>query len=193
MNRKHLTTLITAGLITASFGAGVARAAGTRDDGAEVKAFQDSATSLTAAIAAAEKASGGTAISAEFDHARSGPLFEVDTVNGTKAFSVKIDAASGKVLASDAERTEGEDDDHVDPATLPMPLAQAIAKAEADGTGKVMAISADGKDGKTHGLEVELAAADGTTRSVLLAADGKMTPLIDHEDEEGDEDMESKG
>ena len=85
-----------------------------------------------------------------------------------------------------------DDDDIVDPAQLGEPLAQLVATAEQNGSGKVMSISAEHENGQTGTIEVELANADGTTQEFAMAADGTMTQLADDNGEDGESDEGSE-
>ena len=190
MKRKQIMTAAAAGLISLTAFGGAASAAGTtQNDGdhAEVQAFLNAPTSMTAAIKAAEAASGGKAFAAEFDESKGTSFYEVDTLNGDKILSVKIDPASGKVIESKDEgpmSKQGDDDDFVDPAAMKVALTDLVAKAEAEQGGKVMAIGFEGEDGKTQGVEIELAKPDGSTHDVLFdPASGKMTAMVDSQDQ----------
>ena len=48
---------------------------------------------------------------AEFEHAIQGWVYDVEVVNGTKVFDVKVDADKGTVISS-AEEKADKDDDH---------------------------------------------------------------------------------
>lgn len=193
--KRKLMTLLTAGTVTMAALAGTAAFANTHsaDDKAEVQAFLGGAQSISAAIGAAETASGGKAVAAEFDQKGGVAFYEVDTIANGKQVSVQIDAASGKVIKSEDEGdvAKADDDDIVDPAQLGAPLADLVAKAEQQSQAKVMSISAEHEGGKAGLIEVEVAKADGSTQEFAMAQDGTMTPIVDTQDgddEGGDED-----
>ncbi len=183
--KRKLITLLTAGSVSvAALASGAAFASNDGKDQAEIQAFLNASQDITAAIGAAETASGGKAVAAEFDEHKGTGFYEVDTIANGKQVSVDIDAASGKVIKTEDEGdiSRADDDDITDAAQLGAPLAQLVATAEKNGAGKVMAISAEHEGGKTGLIEVELANADGTTQEFAMAADGTMTKIIDDED-----------
>lgn len=188
--KRKLVTLLTAGAVSAvALTGGAAFASNDGNEKVEVQTFLGAAQDITAAISAAETASGGAAIAAEFDEQNGTTFYEVDTIAMGKQVSVQIDATSGKVIKTEDEGdvAKADDGDIVDPAQLGAPLVQLVAAAEQNGQGKVMSISADHDDGQSGAIEVELANADGTTQEFAMAADGSMTPVIDSQDE-GEED-----
>lgn len=72
------------------------------------------AVSLVSAITAAEHAAGGYATKGEYENTKAGWAYDVEVVAGGKVFDVRVDAASGKVLSSqedtaDADQEDGED------------------------------------------------------------------------------------
>ncbi|TBN38596.1 hypothetical protein EYE42_11850 [Paracoccus subflavus] len=192
--KRKLVTLLTAGAVSAAaLAGGTAFASGDGNDQAEVQAFLGAPQNITAAIAAAETASGGSAVAAEFDEKNGTGYYEVDTIANGKQVSVEIDAISGQVIKTEDEgdvaNADDDDDDIVDPAQLGAPLTQLVATAEQNGSGKVMSISAEHENGQAGTIEVELANADGTTQEFAMAADGTMTQLADDDgDEDGDND-----
>lgn len=193
--KRKLVTLLTAGAVSAAaLAGGTAFASSNGNDQAEVQAFLGASQDITAAIAAAEAASGGTAVAAEFDENKGTGYYEVDTIANGKQVSVEIDASSGQVIKTEDEGdvANADDDDIVDPAQLGEPLAQLVATAEQNGSGKVMSISAEHENGQTGTIEVELANADGTTQEFAMAADGTMTQLADDNGEDGESDEGSE-
>ncbi len=189
MKRKFLT-LVTAGAVSAAaLTGGAAFADNDAKDRAEVQAFLGATQDIVAAISAAETASGGKAVAAEFDEKRGASLYEVDTIANGKQISVKIDANTGAVVRTEDEGdiANADDDDIVDPTQLGAPLAQLVATAEQNGGGKVMSISAEPENDAAR-IEVELANADGSTQEFLMAADGTMTKRAeDGDDGDGDD------
>ncbi len=184
--KRKLLTLLTAGAVSATALTGAAFANSDSADQAEVQTFLGAAQDITAAIGAAEAASGGTAVAAEFEEKKGTAFYEVDIVANGKQVSVEIDATSGKVIKTDAEG-DAEEGDIVDPAQLGASLAKLVATAKQNGSGKVMSISTDHENGQAVAIEVELANADGTTQEFTMAADGSLTPAVDGQDE-GDKD-----
>lgn len=192
--KRKLMTLVTAGAVTMAALSGTAAFANTQsgDDKAEVQAFLGGGQTISAAIGAAEAASGGKAVAAEFDQKNGLSFYEVDTIANGKQVSVEIDAASGKVIKSEDEGdiANADEDDIVDPAQLGAPLADLVAKAEQQSQAKVMSISAEHEAGQAGLIEVEVAKADGSTQEFAMAADGTLTPIVDTEDGGADEDGE---
>lgn len=187
--KRKLVTLLTVGAVsTAALAGGTAFAGGNGNDQAEVQAFLSASQDISAAIGAAEAASGGKAVAAEFDENNGTGSYEVDTIANGKQVSVEIDASTGKVIKTEDEGdiANADDDDMVDPAQLGAPLAQLVATAEQNG-GKVMSISAEHENGQAGVIEVELANADGTTQEFVMAADGTMTPKADDNGEHGED------
>lgn len=67
--------------------------------------------SLSQAAAAAEQQSNGRATRAELEHSKSGIVYDVEVVSGTKTFDVKVDADKGTVISSTEDQGD-HDDDH---------------------------------------------------------------------------------
>lgn len=198
MKRKLGQLLTVAAVATTALTGGAALAAGGPDDQAEVKAFLAARQTITGAIDAAEAASGGKAVAAEFGQGNGAGVYEVDTIANGKQVSVEIDAMTGKVIATKGEGAvaDADDGDIVDPAQLGAPLTDLVARAEQGAEGKVMAISAGHGTGQPATIEVELANADGTTRQFAMAADGTMTKATGgarQEHGEQDEETENAG
>lgn len=192
MNRT-VFVMLTAGMVSAGALTGAALAAGSNDQ-AEIALFQKAQHDIVAGIKAAEAASGGKAVGAEFEDKKGTGIWEVKTVAGTKRAEVKIDAATGKVVTTKDKGDVSDEDDAVMPEMLGGALADLVAKAEAAGGGKVMAIEADHEDGEFRGIEVEIVKADGSAHDfVLNPADGKLTPAVKGHGDDGHEDDESNG
>jgi len=87
--------------------------ADSNDDAAESQAFLSSGMTLTQAATAAETDSGGTAMSAAWEHTESGGMvFEVELAYPDgKVTTVQVDPASGAVTALADQNDDGEDDD----------------------------------------------------------------------------------
>ncbi|MEU6659647.1 PepSY domain-containing protein [Streptomyces sp. NPDC046821] len=127
-----------------------------KEKAAEVKAAKVNAAD---AIAAALKSAPGTAVSAELGGKNNSVVWEVEVLNGSAWHEVTVDAATGKVTGSRADR-------HDDTARVSAALkgakttAQDAARAAA-AKGTVTEIGL-GEDGKTPAWEAETTAADGT-------------------------------
>lgn len=185
--KRRLVTFLTAGAVSMAALGGIGAYASDSGGGdrAELQAFLAAPQDIAAAIKAAEAASGGVAVAAEFDEKRGAGVYEVDTVARGRVISVKVDAATGAVIGTEDEGdlASADEDDRVDPAMLGAPLAQLVTLAEKGGEGRVMSIGLDGGRHRDGTVEVELANADGA-REYRMAADGALTP--DHGDEDDD-------
>ncbi|MDO5705868.1 MAG: PepSY domain-containing protein [Paracoccus sp. (in: a-proteobacteria)] len=187
MKRKIVTLMGTAMLSAAALTGGIAWA-GSSDDKAESALLQNAPHDIAAAIRAAETASGGKAVAAEFEEKDGKGYYEIDLVAHDKLVEVKIDAATGQATETKDKGalSAQKDDDYVDPAQLGGALTDLVAKAETEGAGKVMAIGLEHEDGKAVGLEVELVKADGSVHDFILnPADGKLTPVVGNQDDDG--------
>lgn len=182
--------ILATGMVSASALTGAALAAG--DDQNEIALFQKAQHDIFAGIKAAEAASGGKAVGVEFEDEDGSGLWEVKTVAGGKHAEIKIDAATGAVVASKDKDDASDEDEAVTSEAMGGTLADLVTKAEAASGGKVMAIEADHEDGEFRGMEVEIVKADGSTHDfVLNPTDGKLTPRGG--DDDGHEDDESNG
>lgn len=190
--KRTAFVILTAGIVSAGALTGVALAAS--NDRAEIALFQKAQHDIAAGIKAAEAASGGKAVGAEFEDENDTGLWEVKTVAGAKRAEVKIDAMTGAVVSTKDKDDVSDEDDAVTAELLGGTLAELVAKAEAASGGKVMAIEADHEDGKFRGMEVEIVKADGSAHDfVLNPADGKLTPVVKGHDDDSHEDDESNG
>ena len=71
-------------------------------------------TSLIQAITVAEQHVGGKAMQAEYEKSKQGWVYEVEVVNGTKVFDVRVDADKGTVISSAEDKADHEKDDDKD-------------------------------------------------------------------------------
>ena len=74
-------------------------------------AIGNAKVSMAQAIAAAEQHTSGKAMRAEYENTKSGWAWDVETVSGAKVFDVRVDAANGTVLSSNADKSD-RDDEH---------------------------------------------------------------------------------
>lgn len=185
--KRELLTLLTAGAVSAvALTGGTAFAKGDGNDHAEVLAFLAAKQDITVAISAAEAATGGTAVAAEFDAQKGVSTYEIDLIAKDRQVSVRIDANTGQVISNrdKGDVAKADEDEVVDPAQLGAPLAQLVAKAHQNGSAKVMAIDAEHEGAQAAVIKVELANTDGTTHEFVMAADGSMTKVGDDQDNE---------
>ncbi|MDO5622702.1 MAG: PepSY domain-containing protein [Paracoccus sp. (in: a-proteobacteria)] len=180
--KRTIFTILTAGMVSAAALSGPALASDNKDQ-AEIALFQSAQTDVAAAIRAAETATGGTAISAEFDEKNGAGRWEVKTVTGTARTEVKIDATTGQVIETKDKGDLSGKRNPVTPDMLGGSLLDMVTRAETQGAGKVMSIEAEHENGQFVGLDVEIVKADGTVQDFLLnPADGTMTPVVDNDD-----------
>lgn len=106
MKRKiYLTTL--AALSATAIGSAYAAKAIEND----ALAIEAARVGLSQAVTAAEQHVGGKASRAEFEKHKGQWVFDVEVVNGKKVMDVKVDPASGKIVAATEDQTD-RDDDH---------------------------------------------------------------------------------
>ena len=183
--KRTILTLLTAGMVSAAALTGTVAFAGP--DAGEIAAFQKAAHGIEAAIKTAEQTTDGKAVEAEFEVKDGTGIWEIKTVAGTKHAEVKIDAGTGAVIKTKDKGDIADKTDAVTPEMLGAPLVDLVAKAEAEGGGKVIEIEFEHKDGKPVGIEVEIVKPDGSLHKFLMGADGKLTPLVKANSDEAEE------
>lgn len=109
MNRKIKFSLLAVAVAVAAAGSVAYAANGGLEK--DVTAIASAKISLVQAVTVAEQHVKGKAMQAEFEHAIQGWVYDVEVVNGTKVFDVKVDADKGTVISS-AEDKADKDDDH---------------------------------------------------------------------------------
>lgn len=116
MIRSKLTPIALIAVLALS-GAGAALASSKRNDNEqkETAAVLAAQTSLTQAIAEAEKQAGGKAVHAGVENRNGNLAYDVEVANGTTVQKVLVDPASGKVLkiaphAGNHEEDENDND-----------------------------------------------------------------------------------
>ncbi len=113
MNRKlTLATLIAAAGLATAGGLAVAAQKTSAENDAVAELARTKIT-LTQAVAAAEQAhAGGKAAKAELNDENGAVVYEVEVVaDNRQVFDVKVDAVSGKVLSSQADRMDAGKED----------------------------------------------------------------------------------
>lgn len=203
MKRSKLALAATSGLVGLSLLAGVAARAeshGKANDATEVQQFLGAKVAIADAVKAAEGATGGKAVSAEFDSDKAGAYFDVETLSGDKYQDVKVSATDGKVLGTTEDKAEaGDKSDANELAALgqmKMTLTDVIAKAEKESGGKVMAVgySSEDEGNATAIIEIEVAKADGTTQALAMnPADGTLKAVAGHEQNGDNDDAGEEG
>lgn len=149
------------------------------ENAAEVKGAKVSAAE---AIAAALKATPGTAVSADLDDERGGLIWDVDVVgkDGRTWHSVEIDPGTGKVLGSHVERDDDGDDAAEDARVASAVKGASVSAGDAakaaSGKGTVTSIDVDDDAARVGSWDVETTSASGAEAhwNVDLAS-GKVT------------------
>ncbi|MBS0546153.1 MAG: PepSY domain-containing protein [Proteobacteria bacterium] len=67
---------------------------------------------MSQAVTAAEQHAGGKAARAEFEKSEGQWVYDVEVVNGTKAYDVKVNAAKGSVISATEDKEDT--DEHSD-------------------------------------------------------------------------------
>ena len=189
---KRTVSMFALTAIAAGSALSVGQAWAGSDDTAEIQQFLTAPKGISDAIRAAETATGGKAIEAEFDDHKGAAAYEVKTVAGDKIAKVKIDAASGQVVETKDKGTLAgkDDDDVVDPAKMTVSLLDVVTKAEAESGGKVMSVGHESEDG-TAQTELEIVKADGSQLDYTFdATAAKLVPMIEGQ---GDSSEPSEG
>ncbi|NWG32273.1 MAG: PepSY domain-containing protein [Rhodocyclaceae bacterium] len=110
MKRK---TYLTALAILSATAIGSAYAAKAMEN--DALAIEAAKIGLTQAITVAEQHVGGKAARAELEKHKGQWLFDIEVVNGQKVMDVKVDSASGKVIAATEDKADhGDDHDEAD-------------------------------------------------------------------------------
>ncbi len=110
MARTHILALALATVVALAGAAGIAQA-GDKPDAAEMTKLAAAKTSLSQAIAIAEKETGGKAIDAGFDNEDGTLSLEIEVLKDNAVSKVIIDADSGKVLKVAVADSEDDEND----------------------------------------------------------------------------------
>ena len=108
MARTHLLALAT--IVALGGAAGIAQA-GDKLDAAEMAKLAAAKTSLSQAIAIAEKETGGKAIDADFDNKDGTLSLEIEVLKDNAVSKVIIDADTGKVVKVAVADSENDEND----------------------------------------------------------------------------------
>jgi uncharacterized membrane protein YkoI len=111
MARTHLLAVAT--IVALGGAAGIAQA-GDKPDAAEMAKLMAAKTSLTQAIAIAEKETGGKAIDADFDNENGALSLEIEVLKDKAVSKVIIDADTGKVVKIAVANSENDENDEND-------------------------------------------------------------------------------
>jgi uncharacterized membrane protein YkoI len=105
VNRKLILAALTALSATAI---GSAHAAKSAEN--DALAISGATIDMPQAVTAAEQHVGGKASKAEYEQHKGQWVFDVEVVKDKKVVDVKVDPASGKVLAAIEDKTDHDDD-----------------------------------------------------------------------------------
>ena len=109
MARTHLLAVAT--IVALGGAAGIAQA-GDKPDAQEMAKLMAARTSLSQAIAIAEKETGGKAIDADFDNENGALSLEIEVLKDNAVSKVIIDADTGKVVKIAVAKSEDENDEN---------------------------------------------------------------------------------
>lgn len=112
MNRRPLFALLVAAGLTA-IGAVAYAERGDATNDALPTPEANGHISLIQAVQTAELHAAGKARQAEYEHSRQGWVYDVEVINGSKVFDVRVNARSGVVISSQEDKPDGpgENDD----------------------------------------------------------------------------------
>ncbi len=142
----------------------------------DAKTIQKATLSMTDAIAAAEKTSGGTAMEVSLIEKNNAPVFDVTIVKGkdTSNFTVNAAAATATAVKSDRVmdklKVEGNDEQNA-ALGAKVSLKEAVAKVEKQTGGKATEASTEVEDKKAQ-YEVEVALDGKTVKKNVDATTG---------------------
>lgn len=105
---KHIFKLATLAVLSAAAVGGAWAAQSGENDALEITGAR---IGLIQAVTAAEQHVGGRAAKAEFEHHKGQPVFDIEVVKDRKVMDVKVDAASGKVIAAVEDKADRDDED----------------------------------------------------------------------------------
>ena len=100
------------GALIATENEGAIERASNDEWGADYKLLTQQKTSLTLAVTAAETATGGKAVQADFNNENGRPEFHVEIASNGKVEKAVVDSASGKVVKTMPMTGENEDGEH---------------------------------------------------------------------------------
>lgn len=130
------------------------------------------------AVAVAEKALSARATEAELDRRDGRLVYEIELVRGSALYEARVDAQTGKLIASERQRLESLWADWFDKARLRVParpLGTMLAVLEAETGGRVDEVSLDREGGRAI-YEIELTTAAGTANIAVDPATGQRLP-----------------
>ena len=102
------TKLVVIAIVLASVGT-IAYAANNVEN--EALAIANAKIPMTQAITIAEQHVKGKAARAEYEHSKTGWVYDVEVVSGAKVFDVRVDASTGAIISSVEDKAD-HDDDH---------------------------------------------------------------------------------
>ena len=181
----HKTVLSATTLAAIALGAsGAVSAAAAHDSKRETEALHAAPTSLTQALAIAEKQTGGRALRADFEKENGSYVYEIRTASGDRISRVLVDPATGKTSLAKAAGLL----DRLGDSLATVSLASAVAAAEARTGGKAMEAAyddADEHEGAT--IRVDVTKDAKMHRVVIDGTSGKVVKVTGEDDDESEE------
>lgn len=193
MFRTKLVPATMAAVIALGTAGAAFASSGEKENANEISAVLNAKTSISQAVAAAEKQTGGRAMKVDVEHEKGIYLYEIKTVSKDKVSEVFVDPASGKITRTDDEGMIAKVFDSEDQAEFamlaasPVTLAAAIVTAEQETAGKAVEAAFENEDG-TMLFEIEVAKDKAVHNVMIDAASGKVVKVSAAEEREHNED-----
>ena len=103
---KRTTKLSLASAVIVAIG-GIGFVASAHDS--DPPAMAAAGIGMSQAVTAAEQHAGGKASRAEFEKSKDQWVYDIEVVNGTKVYDVKVDAAKGSVISATEDKADTEE------------------------------------------------------------------------------------
>jgi uncharacterized membrane protein YkoI len=159
----------------------------------EITAVLNAKTSISQAIAAAEKQTGGRAMKADVDDDEDVHLYKIRIVEKDKVSEVLVDPASGEVTQLGDRGLIAKIFDNDDQAEFenlaasPVTLPTAVATAEKEIGGKAIQAAFESEDGQSQ-FEVHVAKDKAVHKVKIDAGSGQVVKVSAAENGERDDD-----
>jgi uncharacterized membrane protein YkoI len=132
---------------------------------------------ITQAVAVAERSLGGRAIDAELEYSSDRAFYEIELVRGGVLHEAKVDAYSGRLLATEQPRLKAAwrrwfDSERLDTAAKGRPLAELLIAIERQTSGKVRAVELEIEHGRAW-YDMEVATSAGVAEIRVDALSGR--------------------
>lgn len=193
MFRTKLVPATMAAVIALGTAGAAFASSGEKENANEISAVLNAKSSISQAVAAAEKQTGGRAMKVDVEHEKGTYLYSIKTVSKDKVSDVFVDPASGKITRTDDEGLIAKVFDKEDQAEFaklaasPVTLSTAVATAEKETGGKAIEAAFESEDGKML-FEVEVAKDKAVQKVTIDAASGTVVKVSAAEAGEHKED-----